>query len=136
MMINGKLRGAVAVLALLAASLACGVSASTANVRDAYLARDPEGSERVDIFFADETFYLIVDLANAPDDTSVRAVWTAVDADGVELNTLIDEAALESGDGRVTFDLSNDSLWPEGNYKVDLYLNEKLERTLEFSVET
>ncbi len=134
-MTSRKPRGGVAVLALLVAGIACGVSASTANVDDAFLARDREGTERVEIFFPDETFYLIVDLANAPDGTEVRAVWTAIDADDVDFDTTIDEATLTTGSGRLTFDLTNDSLWPAGNYKVDLYLNGALERTLEFSVE-
>ena len=120
---------------LIAAVIACGFSASTARITDAYLSTDPDGNEATEVYFPEEPFYLIVDLANAPDDTTVRASWTAVDVDGVDPDTLIDEAELESGDGRLTFDLTNDDLWPAGNYKVDIYLNDNLERTLEFSVQ-
>ena len=77
--LQNTLAGRITVLALFAASLACGVSASTANISDAYLARDPEGTDPTTVFLPDEPFYLIVELANAPDDTVVKAVWVAVD---------------------------------------------------------
>ena len=35
----------------------------------------------------------------------------------------------------ITYNLSNDQLWPIGTYKVEIYLNDKLDQTLEFSVE-
>jgi hypothetical protein len=127
--------GRIAVLALFAAGLACSFSASTANISDAYLARDPDGTDPTTVFLPDEPFYLIVELANAPDDTVVKAVWVAVDADGVDFDTVIDEAELTTGSGQLTFDLTNDGLWPAGNYKVDIYLNDTVKETLEFSVE-
>lgn len=61
-------------------------------------------------------------------------MWTAVDAEGVDANFQIDEAELTSGSGTLTFNLSTDGLWPAGAYKVELYLNDKLDRTLEFEV--
>ena len=129
------LAGRITVLALFAASLACGVSASTANISDAYLARDPEGTDPTTVFLPDEPFYLIVELANAPDDTVVKAVWVAVDVDDVDFDTVIDEAELTTSSGQLTFDLSNDDLWPAGNYKVDVYVNDNVAETVEFSVE-
>jgi len=35
----------------------------------------------------------------------------------------------------VTFDLSNGMLWPAGSYKVDLYLDGALSKTVEFQVQ-
>jgi hypothetical protein len=133
--LQNTLAGRITVLALFAASLACGVSASTANISDAYLARDPEGTDPTTVFLPDEPFYLIVELANAPDDTVVKAVWVAVDVDDVDFDTVIDEAELTTSSGQLTFDLSNDDLWPAGNYKVDVYVNDNVAETVEFSVE-
>ena len=128
-----KIAGVVVLLAL--AALACGGSFSTAKISNAVLSADPSGSPETTVFTPDQqTFYLLVDLANAPDDTAVRAVWTAVEADGVEPNFVIDEASVTSGDSTLTFDLANDSLWPTGSYKVDVYLNEELDRTIPFEV--
>jgi hypothetical protein len=122
-----------ALLAVLLVTLACSFSATTANIKDAYTARN-DGAEKTTTFAQNEVFYCIVDLANAPDDTVVKATWYAVEAEGVEPNLLIDEAELTSGDATLTFDLTNNQLWPVGKYKVELYLNDELQQTLEFEV--
>ena len=115
--------------------VACEFSASTANIRSATLARDEDAAQPTTTFEPNETFYLVVDLANAPDDTNVRAVWYAVDVgNAAEPNTLIDEAGLSSGSSVVTFNLAPDSPWPPGSYKVELYLNDELNQTLDFTV--
>ncbi len=114
--------------------LACAFSASTANIRSATLARDAAGEEPTTVFAPEDIFYCIVDLANAPDDTKVRATWTAVDVEGSPPNTFIDETALTTGSGQLNFDLSNVTPWPSGKYQVALYLNDELDQTLEFEV--
>ena len=114
---------------------ACEFSASTANIANAILARDEAATEPTTVFSPTDTFYLLVELNNAPDDTTVRAVWYAVDVgDVAPANTLIDEATLTSGSGTLTFDLVSDTQWPPGTYRVELYLNDELSQTLEFSV--
>ena len=117
-------------------ALACGGSISTANIKSATLSAYESGSPETTVFRQDDfTVYCIVQLANAPSDTVVKAVWTAVDVEDVDPNTLIDESTLTSGDAELTFDLTNNQLWPVGSYKVELYLNDKLDRTLEYRVE-
>ena len=115
---------------------ACSFSASSANISNAEMAKDQEGKQPTETFFPDEPFYCIVELSNAPDDTSVRAVWTAVKVEGADADTRIDEAKTTSGSGQLQFNLSNDGPWPTGDYKVDLYLNDAEEptKTLEFEV--
>jgi len=73
-------------------------------------------------------------VANAPADTKVKAVWIVVEADGVDSNQPLGEKELE-GDTTFSFSLSNEQLWPTGTYKVELYLNDELDRSLEFEVE-
>jgi hypothetical protein len=111
-------------------------SFSTANISDAKMARDKEGKDPTTVFSPNETFYCVVELSNAPDDTAVKAVWTAVDVEGAKPNTKIDETSITSGSGQLQFDLTNEGLWPVGEYKVDLFLNDAQEptRTLEFEV--
>jgi serine protease Do len=110
-------------------------SVSTANIANASLSTDEAGAQRSTAFGPDDVVYLTVGLANAPDDTKVKAVWTAVDAEGAAANTVLDDAELTSGSATLTFDLKNDNPWPAGSYKVDLYLNDKLDRTLTFGVD-
>jgi hypothetical protein len=120
---------------LVLAAIACGGSFSTASIRRAWLSAESSGSPETTEFSQDQlTFYLLVELANAPDDTTLKAVWTAVDAEGTDPDFLIDESELTSSDGTITFNLTNDQLWPAGSYKVDLYLNGELDRTLTFEV--
>ena len=116
---------------------ACSFSASSANISSAEMARDQEGKQPTKTFSPDEPFYCIVELSNAPNDTEVRAVWTAVKAEGADPNTKIDEAKTTSGSGQLQFNLSNQGPWPVGDYKVDLYLNDAEEptKTLTFKVQ-
>ncbi len=116
---------------------ACSFSASTANISDAKMARDQEGKQPTKVFSPAETFYCVASLANAPDDTTVKAVWTAVDVEGTKPDTKIDEVSTTGGSGQIEFDLTNEGSWPVGEYKVDLFLNdeEKPTRTLEFEVQ-
>ncbi len=121
---------AVALMTVLI-TLACGFSVSTANFKDAYMARDYAGNERTTTFAQGDDFYCIVLLRNAPDDTKVKASWIAVEVEGEQPNTFIDDT---TGDDTLHFSLTNSNLWPIGRYKVELYLNDKLERSLEFEV--
>jgi len=118
---------------ILLSAMAC--SFSTANIEEATMARDYAGTDPTTTFAQDEVFYCVVILANAPDDTTVKASWTAINAEGADPNTFIDETELTSGSNSLHFELSNTNLWPTGTYKVDLYLNDELDRTLEFEVE-
>jgi hypothetical protein len=121
-------------LVLALAALACGGSFSTANISNAWMTASDSGGTATTVFAPDQTFYCKVELKNAPDDTQIKAVWTAVQADGTEPNLYLDETTLTSGDATLTFNLSNSQLWPNGKYKVDLYLNDTLNHTLEFEV--
>lgn len=122
-------------VALLGATLACGGSVSTANVSDAWMSTDEEGTNRTTVFSQDAVFYAQADLKNAPDDTSLKAVWTAVDVQDTEPGLLLNETEFTTGSGLVHFTLSNDSLWPTGTYRAEIFLGEELVKTLDFTVQ-
>jgi hypothetical protein len=132
---KNRLQLLTAFLAIILASMACSFNASTANIKDAQLSTDAEGTSVTTSFAPTDTFYLNVTLANAPDDTVTKAVWYAVNVDGTPANTKLNETPLTHGDGTLTFKLGNDNGWPAGDYKVEVYLNDKLDRTLEFNVQ-
>lgn len=123
-----------AIMALMFASLACSFNASTAGIDDAWLSSDDDGNNRTTVFNQDAIFYAQVDLRNAPGDTKVKAVWVAIDAQNADPNLEITQTEMQSGSATLTFRLSNDSLWPTGEYKVDLYLNDSLAQSLNFEV--
>jgi len=87
--------------------MACGFSASTANIKEAYMARDEQGAQKTTTFGQSDVFWCIVTLANAPDDTKLKAVWYAVNAENTDPNFLIDEVETTSGDGTIPFNLTN-----------------------------
>lgn len=130
-----KFKLLVLVLVMAIVSLACSFSASTANINEAYMAQDEAGTEKTTVYPQDSVFYCIVTLANAPDDTTLKAVWTAVEAQDTDPNLKIDEVTTTMGDGTVPFTLTNDNLWPVGKYKIDLYLNDELKQTIDFEVQ-
>ena len=125
----------LSILALTFAALACQFGFSTANIADAWMSKDAAGEQRSTTFLQDELFYAQVDVRNVPEGTQLKAVWTAVSAAGEAPNTEINttESSLDE-DTLVNFELSNSNLWPAGNYKVEIYLNDKLEKTLDFEV--
>ena len=99
------------------------------------MSADEAGDQRVTSYSQDAIFYAQVDLQNAPDDTVLKAVWTAVEAQDTEPNLVINETEFTTGSGVINFNLSNDNLWPTGKYKVDIYMNDTLSTTLEFEVQ-
>jgi hypothetical protein len=119
---------------LLLSTLACGFNVSTAAIKEAKLARDNESVQPTSSFSPADTFYCNVEVENAPDDTTLKAVWTAVDVPGQPANTPLDQTELKTGSGTVHFKLTNTNPWPAGKYKVDLYMNDKLNRSIEFQV--
>ncbi len=114
---------------------ACSFSASTANIKSVTLAKDAEGTAATSQFDPTDTVYALVELANAPDDTALKAVWTAVDVGAAASpNQLIDETELTAGSGTHMFSLAPNSPFPAGSYKVEIYLNDALNNTQNFSV--
>jgi hypothetical protein len=117
----------------------CSFSVSTAQVTSAQLARGYSQGKAVDpttLFRpSDRVIHLVVAVGNAPDDTKVGATWYAVDAGGSQ-NEKLDTASgtLQNGEDHVDLTLSNTSNWPRGSYKVDLMLDDKRDRTLNFEV--
>jgi hypothetical protein len=131
-----KWQGALFLGLLVLAALACGGSFSTANITNARMTSDSDGTQETTVFAPGDTFYCIVDVANAPEDTTLRVVWTAVNVEGEEPNTEMESTEATVGEDEVfTFHLTNDSLWPAGQYKADVYLNDELDQTLEFQVQ-
>lgn len=125
----------IVVIILLVSVMACGGSFSTANINNAWMATDEEGNNSTTVFSQDAIFFAMVDLKNAPDDTKLKAVWTVVDAEDTEPNLVVNETEITSGDALIHFKLENtDYLWPIGQYKVDIFLNDTLDKTLTFEV--
>lgn len=121
-----------AMSALALSAIACEFSATTASIKDAYLVTDESSGQKTSSYTQDQPFVFVVEQANAPDDTKVKAVWYSVDESGKA--TQFVEKEMVTGGSPVTFSATNNGPWPVGNYKVELYLNDKLNKTVEFTV--
>lgn len=128
-----------AVLALVASSLACATLNRELGLSNARMAFDQDGQNVTSTFSPTDVFYVVADLANAPRGTKVDAKWIAVDAADTDPNLEFQAQTLDITDERFTgniyFQLSNDAAWPVGQYRVDLYLNDTLAESVEFSVQ-
>ena len=128
----------LAVLALLASTLACAVGGEL-SLTNARMSTDSDGKNVTTTFSPTDVFYVVADLANAPTGTKVDAKWIAVDIPGEQANSVFKETNYvtdtDNFSGIVYFELSNDSGWPAGSYKAELYLNGVLAQSLDFTVQ-
>lgn len=135
---KNKLVVLFAVLALVASSLACSFGdPALDNVRTA---KDQDGNQPSSVFSAGDTIYVVTDLSNGVIGNVVTSKWYAVNVEGVDANLMFDEADInieEDGfNGTVYFYYPpQDGGWPAGSYKVEVYFNDALVSTVDFTVE-
>lgn len=108
---------------------------STANIGDAWSATDEAGENRTTVFSQDATFNLFIELNNAPENTALKVSWIVTKVEGVDPNVVIHETDYTSGDDVIRFNLMTEDSWLVGSYKVDIYLNGNLDRSLAFTVQ-
>jgi hypothetical protein len=88
-----------------------------------------------DTFPPDGEIHVNIAVANAPSGTALKTIWTAVNATGVPPNTEVtSRTSAAEGSRFVDSVLFSTTRFPLGSYKVDVYLNGKLDRTLNFTV--
>lgn len=135
---KNKLIVLLAVLALVASSLACSFGDPTLdNVRTA---KDQDGAQPATVFSPSDTVYVVSDLSNGKAGNVVTSKWYAVSVEGIEANFMFDEADItiedETFNGNVYFYYPPpEGGWPLGSYKVEIYFNDTLVSAVEFSVQ-
>lgn len=87
-------------------------------------------------FGPNATIHAVVAVKKAPADTKFSAKWLTTDVGDVDVpNKLIDGTeTIEGGSGNLDFSLSPTTSFPEGNYRLEIYINEKLDQLIEFSI--
>jgi hypothetical protein len=129
----------LAILALVFSSLACEALSTEMTLENLRMAYDENGRQVTSTFSAADVFYAVAELENATQGAVVTARWTAVDVAETEAGLEFQEQTIditeEKSTGTIYFQLSNDDGWPVGLYRVDIYLNDTLAQSLEFSVE-
>lgn len=85
---------------------------------------------------SDRKVHCVIDLNKAKGGTKVRAVWVAVDVEGAknkELESI--DYTTKSFESKITGHLTWSRDWPIGTYRVDVYINGALDKTLDYTVE-
>jgi hypothetical protein len=124
---------------IVAAALSGGeLSFTTANVSEAYMTSgiSPSSGEPIDHtdIFPEQTtvVYAAAYIKNAPDDTQVTAIWYHIPTN----SSLASEDVLSvDGNTWVSFSLTSPNGFTPGAYKVEILIDDKVAKTVEFQVE-
>jgi len=124
-----------AVAALVLSSLACsfGGAPGVSNVR---MATDSTGDTNTSTYSPSDDFYVFFDVNSVEVGTLFESHWYALDIDGEDPNTPFStiEYNLEDGVDKVYFQLYTTGLWPEGTYRVEIYMAGENVGEAQFSV--
>ncbi len=84
----------------------------------------------------DRSIHCVAELNKAKAGTQVRFVWTALDVEGSknkEIKTI--DYTTKSFENKVHGHLTLPYDWPKGTYKVEVYINGALDKTINYTVE-
>ncbi len=122
-----KLSIMLASIVLLASILACSTLTTTPTISNIRMTTDKSGNTTTSSYAPSAAFYVFADLNGLAKGSVVQAKWYAVNAQGLDPNTVLNTSdyTYESGISYVYFQLttSDGSDWPTGSYKVELYLD-------------
>ena len=104
------------------------------------MAKDDNGEpgESATSFAPDEhTVHCVITLNKAKAGTKVKFTWIAVDVEGMTKNDEIKviDYTTNSFENRVHAHLMLPKDWPKGKYKVEVYINNALDKTISYTVE-
>jgi hypothetical protein len=82
------------------------------------------------------TIHAVIAVKKAPAETKFTARWYTTDVgDADDPDKLIDETETTAeGSGNLDFSLSPTTSFPEGTYRVEIYINDKLDSLMEYSI--
>ena len=110
-------------------------AAAQEGIFNGFLASDIKGVFTTNKYKPDQVIYLFFDINDPSNKNVIRIVWSVVDVKGflpgAVRSDITDVATVKN-----YRTLSNHSAnpWPAGKYKVDLYLNDNLQQTIEFEI--
>ncbi len=121
------------------ASTANSAVPSGKNIDDIYMARDHNGEpgESSEVFGpADRRIYCVAKLKDPVPATRVKFSWWVVSAKGAENEKIYDMDYTTKEKEEIVHShlfLQND--WPPGKYKVEVFVNDNLDKIINFAVE-
>lgn len=103
---------------------------------EVYAAKSEDGSATSTFSPSDRTVHVVITLNKAKSGTDVRVVWFADEVEGAtnkELKTL--EYTTKAFDKKIPGYLRWSQDWPKGRYRVAVYINGNLDRTIYYEVQ-
>ena len=121
-----------------AKSVAFSVKSARPMIANATLSASENGDSVTQFPAGVSIFFCTVDVRGAAAGTKVTASWVAVEARATQPNFEIRRSpvVLEAGQNKVNYNLTYDSGFPPGRYRVDLYLGDSLtaDKSVTFTV--
>ena len=116
---------AVSLGVLVFAALACNFSASTANISDLKLGKDPTATQTTSTFAATDTIYAVATVSNAPGAVKVKGRLAIEDVEGEQSGPIpgLEKTLDLTGSGTATYTFTPPpSGFPKGKYKVEVFM--------------
>ena len=104
-----------------------------------YMAKDDggkPGDETTSFAPDDRTVHCVIELNKAKKGTKVRFIWKAADVQGSkneEIKTI--DYTTNSFENKVRGHLTLPRDWPTGKYRVEVYINDDLDKTIDYTIE-
>ncbi|HWP53513.1 MAG TPA: hypothetical protein VN476_05225 [Pyrinomonadaceae bacterium] len=103
-----------------------------------YMARDANGkpgAETTSFAPDNRTIHCVISLNKAKKGTQVRFIWKAVDVGGTNEDIKTIDYTTNSFENKVQGHLVLPKDWPVGKYRVDVYINGALDKTIDYTIE-
>jgi hypothetical protein len=115
-------------------------NASGVHIDKLYVAKDANGNygdETTSFSPSDHTVYSVAKLNESSSGTKVKFVWYAEDVEGGKGSQKVQEIEYDTKalENTISAHLTLPQDWPKGKYKVEAYVNGKLDKTAEYTVE-
>jgi len=107
-------------------------------VRRIYMAKDNNGEPGASATTFDpagHTIHCVIELNKAKSGTNVKFVWKTVDVPGQTDSENKIEYTTKSFESKVHAHLTLPYDWPKGAYRVEVYINGALDKTIDFTIE-
>ena len=113
--------------------------ASGSAIKEIHMAKDNNGKpgDKTDRFEpGDRTIHCVATLSEAKAGTEMRFSWWIVDAEGTKNQKIKDiDYTTRTLENVIHGHLTLPQDWPQGKYKVQVYVNGNLDKTLPYTVE-
>ena len=85
---------------------------------------------------SDSKIHCVINLNKAKGGTKIKTVWVAADVEGTknqQLKTL--DYTTNSFEKKITGYLTWNGEWPKGQYRLEVYINGALDKTIDYTIE-